>query len=112
MSEEIDHAAEFVALTTGIRSACLTPIEQAVAFRFSRIVGGLQRKQGEYVYDCNRCCATQLGWRFLQMFGPFRNPAVDDIKAGRYDEQIEATWHEAASSQHWYQFEKDWGWGE
>lgn len=103
------HDEQIFALVTGLRSDCSDPIEQAIADRFTTILPRLARRKGEYVYDGNRCRADQLGWRFLQMFGPFRAPQYRDIRDGVYDAQIEATWHEAASSEHWYMYEKDWG---
>ena len=61
-----------------------------------------------YCYDGHRCEAESLGWRFRQSHG---DVAISEIEAGKWDEQIAATYHEAASSEYWYRYEKDWGWG-
>ncbi len=60
----------------------------------------------DYCYDGNRTLASELGWRLRQSFG-----ALDpvSIEAGAHDSEIAATYHEAAGTEHWYRFEKDWG---
>jgi hypothetical protein len=62
-----------------------------------------------YVYDGNRCEADSLGWRFRQSHGDFPTTAILE---GLCDEQIAATFHEAAGAEHWYMYEKDWGYDE
>lgn len=106
--------AEFASLLTG--NNFHTPIDSldvAVEKRFNEIKGSLsERPDNEcktgfgHVYDGSRCLPQNLGWRFRQAFG-----AVDpkEIIAGEFDTEIEETWHEAASSEHWYMYEKDWG---
>jgi hypothetical protein len=59
-----------------------------------------------WCYDGNRTLASELGWRLRQSFG-----ALDpvSIEAGAHDAQIAATYHDAADSEYYYRYEKDWG---
>lgn len=101
---------------TGVMSACKTPFEQAVADRFKQIAPGLKRRTGQYLYDGNRCSPEQQGWRFHQNFAGqlarhriTPEPTPETILAGKHDAELEANWHDAASAEHWYTYEKDWG---
>jgi len=99
-------------LLTGTAPIESNEIHQAVAIRFERIRDCLVERTGDYVYIGNRCVPQNLGWRFCQNVGGFLgctdfNPA--EILAGRFDAEIEETWHDAAGAEHWYMYEKDWG---
>ena len=83
-------------------------LKRAVADRFAVIRDTLVQKQGDYVYSGNRCHAEELGWRFIQSHGMID---AQEIRDGKHDEKVTATWHEAASAEHWYMYEKDWGYG-
>lgn len=98
---------------------CVTSVDAAVAERFKAIRPTLvEKKRGEpnslngresfdeYCYDGCRTEPDSLGWRFAQYHG---EPPVAEIAAGKWDKEIEWTWHEAASSEYWYRHEKDWG---
>ena len=90
-------------------------IDKAVADRFVQIKDGYKRKGGDRVYGGNRCLPECLGWRFRQNVCGLSNPlpkdlTPDNINAGKFDEKIFTTYEEAASSEHWYKYEKDWGW--
>jgi len=91
-------------------------IDKAVETRFNQIKAGLSRKVGDYIYS-GRTNPTQLGWRFRQNYESecgkhlfSRRCAKDidtnDILNGVYDDLIEYTWHDAASAQYWYTYEK------
>ncbi len=60
-----------------------------------------------FCYDGNRCRPENLGWRTAQTVGFELNP--EQIAAGEYDDQIAIGFHEAASSEYYYRYEKDWG---
>jgi len=98
-------------LLTGNAPIETNEIHAAVTERFNAIRHTLNEKEGDYIYLGNRCNPVNLGWRFCQNVGGYLgcedfDPA--DILAGKYDEGIEATWHDAASAQHWYTYEKEW----
>jgi hypothetical protein len=87
-------------------------IDNAVAERFNAIKHTFTEREGDYIYGGWRCDPERLGWRFRQVVGGsfsavVFNPA--DIRSGKYDKGIEDTWHESASAEHWYRYEKDWG---
>lgn len=89
-------------------------VKKAVAERFKTIRSSFKPKAGSYLYGYSRTAAGNLGWRFIQNLNiPLRSerfvPDPKDILAGKYDAQIEATWHDAASAEDWYANEKDWG---
>jgi len=102
------------ALLTGCRHQDTT-IDKVVAERIKQIGPGLRRRHGDYIYDGNRCRPENLGWRVLQnhRFAPKfldRGEIVaKDVLSGKWDDLIEHTWHDAASAEHWYRYEKDWG---
>ena len=60
-----------------------------------------------FSYDGNRTEPENLGWRTRQTVGFEKSP--EEIAAGGYDEQIVIGFHEAASSEYYYRYEKDWG---
>jgi hypothetical protein len=59
-----------------------------------------------YCYDGYRTEPSEIGWRFIQNYG---EPTPESIAAGEWDEAIVWTFHEAAASEYWYRYEKDWG---
>jgi hypothetical protein len=59
-----------------------------------------------YCYDGNRTLGSELGWRLRQMFGSF-DPA--EIEAGARDTEIAIIFHDAADTEYYYRFEKNWG---
>lgn len=92
----------------------------AVAERFNAIRHTFRYREGDYLYDGSRCSPGELGWRFRQTLSLFLHqpgglqwepPAalIGEIAAGQHDKIIEATWHDAASAEHWYRYEKDYG---
>lgn len=93
-------------------------VDAAVAARFRAIKPTLTEKRGDYCYDGYRTSPEELGWRFRQnmciksrdihTWQPHETMPVE-IAAGKYDKEIEATWHSAAGASYFYQFEKDWG---
>lgn len=98
----------YVALATGTAHDNDEPeFYQAVADRFRFLLPYLRQKEGEYIYDGNRCAPENLGWRVRQIYNTSR---IEYVLNGMIDDQIIATWHEAASAEHWYTREKDWGW--
>jgi hypothetical protein len=85
----------------------------AVASRFQAIRGGLKPKTGDVIYEGGRTAPSELGWRFRQSVLGWIGATVpaDMPKAvleGKFDAEIEATWHDAARAQHWYTYEKQW----
>lgn len=104
----------FVAVLTGTSPYAADDFSKAVAERFEAIKGGEAFAERDtdpdgfgFCYDGHRCQAENLGWRTRQTVGFDMTP--DQIAAGEYDEQIAIGYHEAASTEHWYRFEKDWG---
>lgn len=59
-----------------------------------------------FCYDGNRTEADNLGWRFRQDHGSL-DPV--SIEAGVHDAEIVFTYHNAADSEYYYRYEKDWG---
>jgi hypothetical protein len=106
----------FAAVLTGTSPYAADDFSKAVAERFEAIKGGEAFAERDashpeamfgYCYDGNRCRAENLGWRTAQTVGFELTP--EQIAAGEYDEQIAIGFHEAASSEYWYRYEKDWG---
>lgn len=111
-----NNAALFNAVLTGTSPYATDDFSKAVAERFEAIKGGeafAERDENHpdamlgYCYDGNRCRAENLGWRCSQTVGFDMSP--EEIAAGAYDEQIAVGFHEAASAEYWYRYEKDWG---
>ena len=109
--------ATFATILTGTNChAERTAVDWAIANRFTEIRGheafaprdaNDPRSRGfGFCYDGNRTQPENLGWRFVQMHGKV-NPAA--IEVGAFDTEIAETYHEAASSEHWYRYEKDYG---
>jgi len=83
-------------------------VKDAIAERATVLIPGIEQKHPEgrdACYDGNRCKPENLGWRFEQGYG---SPEPQEILDGKWDEQITETYHESASAEHWYRFEKDW----
>jgi hypothetical protein len=108
--------AIFHSILTGTSPYAADEFSKAVAERFKVIEQGeaFEHRDQNYpgahcgfCYDGNRTEAENLGWRTAQTVGFELTP--EQIAAGEYDEQIAIGFHEAASSEHWYRFEKDWG---
>lgn len=97
-----------IAVITGIHSGNgeLEPFTQAVQDRFEQLLPGLEQNQGDYCYDGNRCTPREVSWRV----GIIEDMTPEQVTAGELDDCIVATWHERASAEHWYRYEKDWGW--
>lgn len=91
--------------------------------RFKRIVTSFTKNEGDYVYSGYRCSPENVADRFAgsvfrKFLGidPFKGfigtikyiVAVVFTKLGLLDKEIEATWHERASSEYYYMYEKDW----
>lgn len=100
--------------------ALAAAVEQAVATRFLAIRYRLVQREGDYLYGYPRTYPHNLGWRFRQNLslklkepGGVQWPGYPElpaeIAAGKHDEMVEATWHDAASAEHWYRYEKDYG---
>jgi hypothetical protein len=90
-------------------------LDSAVAARFKLIRGtdafahrdaDDPRTMFGWSYDGNRTLGSELGWRFRQMHGSL-NP--EETVRGTHDALIALTYHEAASSEYYYRYEKDWG---
>ncbi len=107
----------FHAVLTGTSPYAADDFSKAVAERFEAIKDGeafAERDQNHpdshgfgFCYDGNRCRAENLGWRTAQTVGFEKSP--EEIAAGEYDSEIAVGWHEAASSEFYYRYEKDWG---
>ena len=80
--------------------------DSAVAARFTEIQSTLVKRTGDFLYSGTRTLPECLGWRLRQNFG---SCDVADVAAGAIDDQIAETWHAAASAEHWYRYEKDYG---
>lgn len=106
----------YAAVLTGTSPYKPDDFTRAVAERFEAIKDGIafnKRDQNHpgsgfgFCYDGNRCRAENIGWRAAQTAGFHMSP--EQVEAGEYDEAIAIGFHEAASSEHWYRYEKDWG---
>jgi hypothetical protein len=82
------------------------PLKAAIAVRLTALIPAIKQKEGDYCYDGNRCKPENLGWRFQQEIG---HPSLDEVKAGKWDDEVEWTYHHAANAEHYYRFQKDWG---
>ncbi len=103
-------------LLTGSSPFAADNFSEAVAARFLLIKDGdafAERDESfpgafsGFSYDGNRTEAENLGWRTRQTVGFEKSP--EEIAAGEYDEEIVIGFHEAASSEYYYRYEKDWG---
>lgn len=113
----MDNNNLFYSLITGNSPTDADDFSGAVAARFLLIKDGEAFAERDashpdsmgmgFCYDGNRCEADNLGWRTRQTVGFELSP--EQIAAGEYDESIVIGFHEAASSEHWYRYEKDWG---
>jgi hypothetical protein len=95
-------------------------VDKAVAERFKAIRKTLKVRDGEFLYSGARCAPDFLGWRFRQNLSlELAQPGgigweppdtlAGEIAEGKHDAVIEATWHDAASAEWYYRFEKDYG---
>ncbi len=110
----------FAAVLTGTSPYAADDFSKAVAERFEAIKTGeaFAHRDSDhptshgmgFCYDGNRCQAENLGWRTAQEVGFDMTP--EQIAAGEYDEAIAIGFHEAANSEYYYRYEKDWGWGD
>ncbi len=106
--------ATFLNILAGTPHFKTEGVDEAIAARFILIRDGEDFAKRDardprsfgFCYDGNRCEPGSLGWRFVQMHGEV-NP--DAIEVGAFDAEIAETYHEAASAEHWYRYEKDWG---
>lgn len=107
----------FAAVLTGTSPYEADDFTKAVAERFEAIKDDAafahrdhnhpeSRGMG-FCYDGNRTRAENLGWRVAQTVGYEKSP--EEIAAGLYDAEIAIGFHEAASSEYYYRYEKDWG---
>lgn len=115
--------------TTGIRILCGLPhnegrptLNSIAQARFEKILPTLAELEGDYVYDGSRCSPPNVADRYSgnAFRKNFRQPwrgwlgklhyvwACLSTWLGWQDKKIEATWHERASAEHWYLYEKDW----
>lgn len=107
--------AIFHSILTGSSPYAADEFSKAVAERFEAIKGSeafaertdINEYGTGFCYDGNRCRPENLGWRTAQTVGFENSP--EEIAAGEYDEQIAIGFHEAASSEYYYRYEKDWG---
>ena len=106
MTNETPETTRFVAAGGFVTVEAPKDICDAVAERARYLIPRIYVKPGAYVYTGYRTKPEELGWRFIQMHGE-KHPCF--ILAGEHDEQIVETFHEAASAQHWYDYEKDYG---
>lgn len=114
------------AVLTGTSPYAQDAFTEAVAARFELIKGTepfTERTEPDsrtgfgHCYDGNRCRPASLGWRTAQACGEGEatplyglhsgHPAL--IAGGFYDAEISEGWHEAARSEYYYRYEKDWG---
>ena len=88
----------------------MNDVDRAVAERFRLILSRLKEREGDHIYTGYRTNPEELGWRFRQMYRWLEyEELAGEIRDGRHDARIEATWHDAAGAQHYYEKEKDWG---
>lgn len=106
----------FHAVLTGTSPFKADDFSEAVAKRFEQIKDGeafVHRDAnypgafGGFCYTGNRTRAKNLGWRCAQTVG--FDMTVEQVAAGEYDDSIVVGFHEAASSEYYYRYEKDWG---
>jgi len=98
----------FASVLTG--ADCWGPhkVKETVAERAKTLLPTLKQEHPEgydACYDGNRCKPENLGWRFRQSWGDHK---LEDILSGKCDAEITATYHDAASAEHYYRYEKDW----
>jgi len=104
----------FLSVLTGTDCWGANEVKKAIAKRAAELIPKIEKRAGlehpdwtkRHCYDGNRCEPENLGWRFENRIG---SPEPQEILDGKWDEQIEAIYHDAASAEYWYAFEKDWG---
>jgi hypothetical protein len=106
-----------VSVVTGMSPFTPDAFSKAVAARFEQIKGTEAFAHRDathpsvrfgFCYDGNRTRPENIGWRASQTVGFDMSP--EQIEAGEYDEAIAIGYHEAADSEYYYRYEKDWGW--
>jgi len=105
----MDNITTYNSLVTGDSPYANNAFSEAVAARFLNIKGdaSFAERDESFCYDGHRTNPENLGWRSRQIVGFEMSP--DEIAAGDYDEAIVLGFHEAASSEYYYRYEKDWG---
>lgn len=98
--------AMFRQVLTGQDQMPMSAVKEAVAQRMAAILLTIDEKEGYHLYGGHRCQPENLGWRFIQSYG---EPDPQEILDGKWDAQIEANYHDAASAEYYYRYEKDWG---
>lgn len=93
----------FFQVLTGCDTEPATDIKAAIGRRTAELAP--EPLKGEYLYGGSRTMPANLGWRFLQNYG---EPTFEALMAGEYDEHLIANYHDAASAEHWYRYEKQW----
>lgn len=98
--------------------ADLKALDAAVAERAKVLIPTIQKKTDKdpgwgYLYGGSKTSPDNLGWRFRQNFRTHHrledlpeslNP--ETILAGKFDDDLVHTYHDAAASEHWYRYEK------
>ena len=103
---------EFASLLTGRYAPRQLPqLAQAIKTRFITIRPKLVERKGDYCYDGNRTAPDEVAYRPWTAFVADVGDCWEAILRGEKDAEIEEIWHERAQSEHWYRYEKDWGWG-
>jgi hypothetical protein len=123
-----NHAHTLACLLTG-HAHTITPVDEAVAARVEKLITAndprlapIDEDHPRYMfgvlYDGNRTAPESIAWRFEQNYRDTFWTAVanrgtsairDEILQGLWDTALIDTYHDAASSEYWYRYEKDWG---
>ena len=98
----------------------LSAVDDAVSHRFRAICNQFRERDDVYSYTGRRTRPKELGWRFRQTLSirlgqsgglcwPCYPELPAEILAGKHDRLIEHAWHDAASAEHYYRHQKDYG---
>ena len=107
------------------RRTLASRLSAAVAERFTLIRPKLKERyddserRGGYIYNGPRCHPDNLYWRFHQnlrkspedilgqgLRAPITEEEIKGVIDGRFDKELEETWHDAARAEHWYRYDK------
>jgi hypothetical protein len=92
-------------------------LRKQIAERFESLLPTFTKKDGDYIYGERRTSPDDVAYYMLNhMFGVTGHCQIleldwdmpSDVSSGKYDEAIKDKWHDRASAEHWYTYEKEW----
>jgi hypothetical protein len=79
-------------------------VQAALLDRVSAVIASEPKRDGDYAYGLSKTHPEAIAFRVGNLVEP---TSPEDVQAGRFDIVIRDTYHERASVQYWYLYEKD-----